>query len=177
MIVPRLRFSGVVKLPAGAGVGRRGIGRIRGRRRIRWSHIIGFGRFWRMFGGRRFANKRIEREARSFFGAHLTIDLVAAHHVSQRKKNAGKEQHEHEQADDMPAFEHTLTCSAFSPRRHSLFRLASQRLDPLINNIDRQRKHNRCVLLDTYFGECLQIAKLDGGRLGLQNLCSLGELG
>src|SRR5260370_191319 len=45
----------------------------------------------------------------------------------------------------------------------------SQVLSPLINDIDGQRKHNRCVLLDTYLRQCLQVTKLNRGGLRLQN--------
>src|SRR5260370_27127940 len=49
-------------------------------------------------------------------------------------------------------------------------------MSPLINNIDRQRKHNRCVLLDTYLGQSLKVAELDCGRLRFENFRGVGEL-
>src|ERR1700687_450893 len=51
-----------------------------------------------------------------------------------------------------------------------LLLLSPSRLHPTVNNIDGQRKHNGCVLLNTYLGEGLQITELDGGALRLENL-------
>src|ERR1700687_1575944 len=48
-------------------------------------------------------------------------------------------------------------------------------LSPLINDIDRQGKHNRCVLLDTYLRQSLQVAELDRGRLRFQNFRGIRE--
>src|SRR5260370_21753360 len=55
-------------------------------------------------------------------GAHRVIVLIAPHDVTEREKYARKQQHQHEQADDMPAFEHTFSCArSFSSRSHSYF--------------------------------------------------------
>src|ERR1700682_1155099 len=53
--------------------------------------------------------------------------------------------------------------------------LCRQRLHPAVNDIDGQRKHNRCVLLNTYFSKGLQVAKLDRGGLSGENLGSFGQ--
>src|SRR5260221_447845 len=53
--------------------------------------------------------------------------------------------------------------------------LSTYRLHPTVNNIDGQRKHNGCVLLNSYFGKSLQITELDGGALRLENLGSFGQ--
>ncbi len=53
-------------------------------------------------------------------GTHRAIVLVAPHDVTEREKYARKQQHQHEQTDDMPAFEHTLASApSFSSRSHS----------------------------------------------------------
>src|SRR5258707_1397032 len=53
-------------------------------------------------------------------GAHGVIVLIAPHDVTEREKYARKQQHQHEQADDMPAFEHTVSSApSFSSRSHS----------------------------------------------------------
>ncbi len=55
-------------------------------------------------------------------GAGAGLLVVASHDVTEREKYARKQQHQHEQADDMPAFEHTLSSArSFSPRSHSYF--------------------------------------------------------
>jgi len=54
-------------------------------------------------------------------GAHWIIVLIAPHDVAKREKYARKQQHEHEQTDDMPAFEYTLSgAPSFSSRSHAL---------------------------------------------------------
>jgi hypothetical protein len=42
----------------------------------------------------------------------LSIVLVAAHDVTQRKKNAGKQKHQHKQTNDVPALQHAIACAA-----------------------------------------------------------------
>src|SRR6266849_6131285 len=48
-------------------------------------------------------------------------------------------------------------------------------LSPLINDIDGQGKHNRCVLLDTYLRQSLQVTQLDRGGLCFENFRSVGK--
>src|SRR5258708_30847473 len=44
-----------------------------------------------------------------------------------------------------------------------------------INDTDKQRKHNRWVLLDTYLGKSLQVAELDCRRLRFQDFSGIRE--
>src|SRR6266478_939876 len=107
-------------------------------------------------------------------GAHLGVQLIASHHVAERKKHAGKQQHQKKQTDDVPPFQNAFPRAGF-PASHCLFSYSAQTLDPAINNIYGQRKHNRCVLLDTYLGQSLQIAQLDSGLLRLKNFGGVSE--
>src|SRR5215472_4180473 len=95
--------------------------------------------------------------------ADRRLRLVASHDVAKREKQPRKQNDSEEKPDDVPAFEHAFSRAAFSPIAHSylrtsskaLFTRLSQRLNPLVNDIDGERKHNRCVLLDTYLCQCL----------------------
>src|SRR5438477_9759383 len=72
---------------------------------------IRFGR-----NGNRWLSEKISR------GAYRAIVFIAPHDVTEREKYARKQQHEHEQTDDMPAFEYTLSgAPSFSSRRHPYF--------------------------------------------------------
>src|SRR6266478_7012542 len=107
-------------------------------------------------------------------GAHLGVQLIASHHVAERKKHTGEQQHQKKQTDDVPPFQNAFPRAGF-PASHCLFSYSAQTLDPAINNIYGQRKHNRCVLLDTYLGQSLQIAQLDSGLLRLKNFGGVSE--
>ena len=48
--------------------------------------------------------------------------MIAAHHVAEREENAAENQHEQEQADDVPALQHAVSpTAAISTHRHSYF--------------------------------------------------------
>src|SRR5438270_698069 len=102
--------------------------------------------------------------------------LVQSHDVPQREKQTRKQNHSQEQPNDVTAFEYALTDAPMSSITHFLFLRSSQRLGPLVNNIDGQGKHNRCVLLDTYLRERLQISQLNGRWLRLQHFGGVGQL-
>src|SRR5271170_4401364 len=76
----------------------------------------------------------------------------------------------------MPALEYPVTTpAAFSVRCHAPL-LSSELLDPLRNQIDRQRKNDRRVFLHANFRQGLQITKLNGGGLFFQNSRGLRQL-
>src|SRR5262245_17791579 len=56
---------------------------------------------------------------------------------------------------------------SFADRRCRSFRSA-QRLDPRVDDVDRQGKNHRRVLFDANLSESLQIAELNRRRLGRQ---------
>src|SRR5262244_2449854 len=144
MIIGRLLLARAVKLPLGTW--RRGTG-VAGRRRCvrRANGTLALlrGRIW--FEGQHAVRSTVRRSR-----AHLGIQLIFPHYISKRKKNARKKQHEKKEPDHMPPFQYAFP-HARSPARPHLLSLPSQTLHPAINNLYGQRKHNRCVLLDTYF--------------------------
>src|SRR6266849_4327781 len=112
MVFGFFMIARVIKLPI----------RIRGRGRIR--RRGGRSRIFRPFRtrvrlGETGVLRLLEKVRRS---AYRAIDLVAPQDKTEREKYARKQQHQHEQADDMPAFEHTLSgAPSFSSRSHSYF--------------------------------------------------------
>src|ERR1700722_12159751 len=78
--------------------------------------------------------------------AHLTVVLTVAHHVAQREKNRGENQHQQEQANDVPALQHPFArASSFSschrlPFIPTTYRLLSAYL-PLTAPLPRARVH------------------------------------
>src|SRR5256886_9249715 len=109
MVFGFLTVAGVIKLPI----------RIRCSGRIRWRRgRSGIARPLRIhicLGRDSGLPEKIRR------GAHWIIVLIAPHDVAKREKYARKQQHEHEQTDDMPAFEYTLSgAPSFSSRSHAL---------------------------------------------------------
>jgi len=42
-------------------------------------------------------------------GTNLPVVLIAPHNVTQREEHAREQQHQHEQADDMPALQNALS--------------------------------------------------------------------
>src|SRR5277367_2495884 len=100
-------FAGVVKAPVGTwlrilvgrSVGRRSGGSRRRRRRI-----------FRAFRGRILlrGNECVRGCARIAGGSDLAVVLIAAHNVAEREKYAGKDEHQHKQADDVPGLQDTL---------------------------------------------------------------------
>ena len=83
--------------------------------------------------------------------------MIAAHHVAEREENSAEDQHEQEQADNMPALQHAVSPIAATTSNCHLRPRTSERFHPATNNIDGERKHNRCVLFDTYFSKGLKI--------------------
>jgi hypothetical protein len=54
------------------------------------------------------------QRARIGSGANLAVILIAAHDIAESKKDAGENEHQHEEADDVPALKHAITSSAAS---------------------------------------------------------------
>src|SRR5712671_4851092 len=110
---PPRRFPGVVEAPVGIGLriyvsGRVGIAAHVGRALRGW---IGFGSDGSGLQGARIGS-----------GAHLAVILIAAHDVAEGEENSGEEQHQHEQANDVLALEHSLAGPPASTSRcHSYF--------------------------------------------------------
>src|SRR6266853_2613824 len=110
MVLGFLAVTGVIKLPI--RIRRRG--RVRGRG-VKWR--IACSLRTRVLLWRNGIRRLVEKVG---CGAHRAIDLVSPHYVTEREKYARKQQHQHEQADDVPAFKHTLACApSFSARSHS----------------------------------------------------------
>ena len=83
---------------------------------------------------------------------HRAAELRAAHHIAQRKENAAEQHDSQKQSDQMPALQNPVaTAAAFSIPCHALL-FSPELLDPLRNQINRQRKHDRGVFLHTDFG-------------------------
>src|SRR5260370_23503992 len=109
MVFGFLTLARVIKLPLGI---RR---RSRVRRRGGGSGLIRTLRIWFRLG--RDGTRGLPKEIGC--GAHGAINLVAPHDVTEGEKYARKQQHQHEQADDVPTFKHTLAyASPFSSRSH-----------------------------------------------------------
>src|SRR5882757_7200587 len=112
MVFGLFAVTGVIKLPI--RIRRRG--RVRGRG-VKW-RIVGPLRT-RILLWRNGIGRFVEKVG---CGADWTVELVVPHDVTERKKYARKQQHQHEQADDVPAFEHPLSgAPSFSTRSHSYF--------------------------------------------------------
>src|SRR5580658_3823248 len=96
--------------------------------------------------------------------------VVAPNRVAEREENPAEQHHAEKKSDEMPTLQYPVSSAAIrvSPS-HSLL-LPPGYIHPLRNDIHRQREHDRRVLLDADLRQRLQIAKLDGRRLLLQNL-------
>ena len=81
-------------------------------------------------------------------------ELRATHDIAEGEENAAEQHYTEEQADQMPAFENPVATAAFSVPCHCWL-LSSELLDPLRNQIDRERKHDRGVFLHADFRQRL----------------------
>ncbi len=114
-------FTGVVKAPIGTWlrifVGR-SVGRRSGGSRSRRRRIFRTLRGCILLGG----NECVRGCARIAGGSDLAVVLIAAHYVAEREKYAGKDQHQHEQADDVPGLQDTLArATSIAARSHAYF--------------------------------------------------------
>lgn len=84
---------------------------------------------------------------------YRAAELIATHHVAERKENATEQDDSKEKSYQVTALEHSIaaSASALSSACHTLLFFRC-RLHPLRNNIHRQREHDRRVFLDADFG-------------------------
>ena len=108
-------------------------------------------------------------------GTQPGVILTPPKQISQREHDAENYYEQHEQPDQMPALQYKIAAAFFLSRCHLLF-FSPDRLNPLVDDVNRQWEHDRRILLDANFGQCLQIAELQGRRLRRDSSCGVGKL-
>src|SRR5215467_5714897 len=106
MVIRRAFFSGVIKLPFRSGGRGDGICTGIGNARSTYWTLIWLG------GGRRFQRRwGIARRSRGC--THLSVQLIAPHHVAKREKHSGEQQHQKKKTDDVPPFQNAFPRAGF----------------------------------------------------------------